>query len=266
MKYHKCTNCNTEMSEGSPILCPTCQEGDTPPQPQKQLSECPQSKRVDGKFHSWVFDGDDPYVICHYCGEIRDALTGQKIPPYAPESPKPSQPEKCFPCTYPEHIHGSDEKCCVHNHPIVTSKIENSENGDNEPKSIVTSNSQLTEEDRELLKNWKRTRNVLTHSDIEMPKDCGDCIVNERFIEKLLAAKDREAEERIFKEWVKNEKKWCDIVKEAVKKERERCISIVEKQGTVIHQGELSHGIYGLLIDIEKVKNKILNPEPLKDY
>ena len=41
--------------------------------------ECPLSERVDGKKHSWRFDGDDPYTICHYCGEIRDALTGRVI-------------------------------------------------------------------------------------------------------------------------------------------------------------------------------------------
>lgn len=34
---------------------------------------------VDGKLHSWRFDGDDPHVICHYCGEIRDTLTGRVI-------------------------------------------------------------------------------------------------------------------------------------------------------------------------------------------
>lgn len=41
--------------------------------------ECPKSKRVDGQVHSWLFDGDDPYVKCFYCGEIRDALTGRVI-------------------------------------------------------------------------------------------------------------------------------------------------------------------------------------------
>jgi hypothetical protein len=41
--------------------------------------ECPKSKRIDGKFHSWVFDGDDPYIICFYCGERRDAITGRII-------------------------------------------------------------------------------------------------------------------------------------------------------------------------------------------
>lgn len=32
---------------------------------------CPPSERVNGKKHSWKFDGDDPNVICHYCGEVR---------------------------------------------------------------------------------------------------------------------------------------------------------------------------------------------------
>lgn len=29
--------------------------------------------------HSWGFDGDDPYVICHWCGKMQDALTGRVI-------------------------------------------------------------------------------------------------------------------------------------------------------------------------------------------
>jgi hypothetical protein len=40
---------------------------------------CPLSQRVDGKLHSWKFDGDDPYVICAYCKEVRDALTDRII-------------------------------------------------------------------------------------------------------------------------------------------------------------------------------------------
>lgn len=40
---------------------------------------CPKSQRVDGKGHSFVFDGDDPYVVCAYCKERRDAISGQKI-------------------------------------------------------------------------------------------------------------------------------------------------------------------------------------------
>lgn len=35
---------------------------------------CENSKRVDGKKHSWVFMGDDPYVKCHYCSQVRDAI------------------------------------------------------------------------------------------------------------------------------------------------------------------------------------------------
>lgn len=41
--------------------------------------ECLLSQRVDGPWHSWRFDGDDPYVICHYCDECRDANTGVLI-------------------------------------------------------------------------------------------------------------------------------------------------------------------------------------------
>lgn len=43
------------------------------------IDECVPSKHVDGKIHSWRFDGDDPYIICHWCGEIRDALNGRII-------------------------------------------------------------------------------------------------------------------------------------------------------------------------------------------
>lgn len=34
-----------------------------------------------GRNHSWRFDGDDPYIICHYCGQMRDALTGRILKP-----------------------------------------------------------------------------------------------------------------------------------------------------------------------------------------
>ncbi len=39
--------------------------------------ECPPSERVDGKLHTWRWDGDDPRIFCHWCGEMRDALTGR---------------------------------------------------------------------------------------------------------------------------------------------------------------------------------------------
>lgn len=45
--------------------------------------ECPLSDRVDGMQHSWRFDGDDPYIRCVYCNELRDALTGTVITPGA---------------------------------------------------------------------------------------------------------------------------------------------------------------------------------------
>jgi|SRR3989344_279180 len=41
---------------------------------------CPKSQRVDGNGHSFVFDGDDPYVVCAYCKERRDAISGRIIP------------------------------------------------------------------------------------------------------------------------------------------------------------------------------------------
>lgn len=39
---------------------------------------CALSNRSDGK-HSWKFDGDDPYIECFYCGELKDALNGRVI-------------------------------------------------------------------------------------------------------------------------------------------------------------------------------------------
>ena len=38
---------------------------------------CKSSERVDGKRHSWHFEDDDPYVICFYCKQTRDALSGR---------------------------------------------------------------------------------------------------------------------------------------------------------------------------------------------
>lgn len=43
--------------------------------------ECPLSQRVDGKLHTWRWDGDDPRVVCYWCGQMQDALTGRVIKP-----------------------------------------------------------------------------------------------------------------------------------------------------------------------------------------
>lgn len=40
-----------------------------------------------------------------------------------------------------------------------------------------------------------------------------------------------------------------------VRDERERIIGEIEKQGVVIHKGELPKGIHGLLIDINKINH-----------
>jgi hypothetical protein len=42
------------------------------------LRDCALSKRADGK-HSWSFDGDDPRIVCAFCGEVRDALNGRTL-------------------------------------------------------------------------------------------------------------------------------------------------------------------------------------------
>ncbi len=46
---------------------------------EKWFDQCPKSERVDGNGHSWLFDGDDPYVKCAYCKEYRDARYGYTI-------------------------------------------------------------------------------------------------------------------------------------------------------------------------------------------
>lgn len=43
------------------------------------LEKCKPSQRVDGKYHTWKFDGDDPYMICHWCGQRRDAISNRII-------------------------------------------------------------------------------------------------------------------------------------------------------------------------------------------
>ncbi|NNG36921.1 hypothetical protein [Nakamurella aerolata] len=41
---------------------------------------CPCSQRVDHpRLHRWRFDGDDHYVICVYCDQMRDAMSGRII-------------------------------------------------------------------------------------------------------------------------------------------------------------------------------------------
>lgn len=47
--------------------------------PDDNADVCERSRRVDGKLHSWRFDGDNPYIICVYCNEMRDALDGRVI-------------------------------------------------------------------------------------------------------------------------------------------------------------------------------------------
>lgn len=44
----------------------------------EQAARCLLSKRADGA-HEWGFDGDDPYIVCAWCRELRDALSGRVI-------------------------------------------------------------------------------------------------------------------------------------------------------------------------------------------
>jgi hypothetical protein len=57
-------------------------------EPATNDEECTLSQRVDGKKHTWRFDGDDPYIFCHWCGEMRDAITGRVIRPGRTTSPR----------------------------------------------------------------------------------------------------------------------------------------------------------------------------------
>ena len=42
---------------------------------------CRRTKHVDGKSHGWRFDMDNPYIVCEWCQQMRDALTGKVMSP-----------------------------------------------------------------------------------------------------------------------------------------------------------------------------------------
>ena len=44
---------------------------------------------------------------------------------------------------------------------------------------------------------------------------------------------------------------------QALRNQKKEMVKMIEENGTIIHQGELPKGIYGLLIDIEKLKMDI---------
>ena len=78
-----------------------------------ETQNCQKSQRKDGQ-HGWVFDGDDPYVICHWCKERRDAISGQVISESS--STKSNTYRECF------HGCGSDE--CVSYHTKIIAEAE----------------------------------------------------------------------------------------------------------------------------------------------
>jgi len=43
------------------------------------IDRCPNSRHVNGWQHGWLFDGDSPRIVCYWCHEMRDALTGAVI-------------------------------------------------------------------------------------------------------------------------------------------------------------------------------------------
>ena len=45
-------------------------------QPTPEDEICPNSKRIDGNGHGFLFDGDDPYVVCSWCGQRRGTTHG----------------------------------------------------------------------------------------------------------------------------------------------------------------------------------------------
>lgn len=50
------------------------------PDPEANQDVCPKSRRVDGPYHSTRWDGDDSRTVCVFCGQVRDALSGEVIP------------------------------------------------------------------------------------------------------------------------------------------------------------------------------------------
>jgi len=136
------------------------------------------------------------------------------------ESPKPSQPEeKWIGIEIPRSRQDCKERNCKTSMSLGSPDFCPKHNDMNK-------SSQLTEEDRELLKNWPEKLIFKLGGTEGLPegwKPQGFSSVSVLICD-LLAAKGREAGER---EWVKNEKKWCDIVKVAVEDERERCLKIL---------------------------------------
>lgn len=65
----------------NPDLCRSCLEPDDDCVCEEPAPDfCAQSER-EGSKHSWVFDGDDPYVVCTFCEEYRDAISGRVVKP-----------------------------------------------------------------------------------------------------------------------------------------------------------------------------------------
>ena len=66
--------------------------------------------------HSWQFAGDDPYVICMNCDEMRDSITGRMIRPGQPASPS----ALCRSCGRPESpTHDADAPGPTSRHPCI---------------------------------------------------------------------------------------------------------------------------------------------------
>ena len=55
---------------------------------------CPLSQHVDGWSHGWQFQGDDPYIECAWCHEVRDALTGRVLYPIKSQPKQPTELEQ----------------------------------------------------------------------------------------------------------------------------------------------------------------------------
>jgi hypothetical protein len=57
-------------------------------EPTEEDNTCPKTQHRDGESHGWRFDLDNPYIVCDWCGQWRDAISGCVLVSVA-ATPKP---------------------------------------------------------------------------------------------------------------------------------------------------------------------------------
>jgi hypothetical protein len=83
-RHHHSRKAMECVHNGSDCCVECCEPGGVTEQRAEGGADvCSRPGRVDGPWHSWKFDGDDPHIICHFCDEMRDSLTGRVIRPAA---------------------------------------------------------------------------------------------------------------------------------------------------------------------------------------